>query len=595
MDFLDAVLAIHVSAIFGFLINSGLEDLGLKLPLFVTCLFAGILITNLIPKSFPRISGRVWPSRKPAIALIADVSLGTFLAMSLMSMQLWTLVDLAGPIFTILGAQFLIAVSLTLFVVFPLMGRSYDAAVVCAGFGGISLGSTPTAMANMSAVAQRYGASHLAFIIVPLVCAFLLTWSMPCLFLSSWRILNAGSAMLVGVRSPLSTDTCGSNPGPGAQRGVTGTLIKSCLSLLLLITAEIARATPEYIQSEETAPVGVDETVESIEHAFRLPRPSRLFTRLGDVFREGSLDLHLRNYYFHREREDDSNQETWAQGNGLTYETPWWENRLRLGAAIYGSQKLYGPQDQDGSKLLKPRQKSFAVPGLAFIDARLYRDLTLRAYRQKFSLPYLNGNDSRMVPNTFEALSLFDFSGENFVYGVTHTWRMKKRDASDFISMTEAAGIDGHDRGVSTAAARYTFSRGANLGMVNHYGKDYMNIFYTEVNSRARLLGRVGVQFSAQFTSQNSVGDELGGDFDTRSWGAKLATSYGGGVLTLAHTSTANDAAIQSSWGGKPSYLSLMIKDFDRAGEDAWLVGLSTDFRFFGRERIQRLHKLCLE
>jgi ESS family glutamate:Na+ symporter len=172
LDFLDAVLAIHVSVIVGFMFNKGLAELGLKLPLFVTCLFAGILITNLIPKSFPRISGRTWPSRKPAIALIADISLGTFLAMSLMSMQLWTLIDLAGPIFTILGVQFLIAVSVTLFVVFPLMGRSYDAAVVCAGFGGISLGSTPTAMANMSAVAQRYGASHLAFIIVPLVCAF---------------------------------------------------------------------------------------------------------------------------------------------------------------------------------------------------------------------------------------------------------------------------------------------------------------------------------------------------------------------------------------------------------------------------------------
>ncbi len=172
LDFLDAILAIHISVIFGILINEGLEEIGLKLPLFVTCLFAGIIITNLIPKSFPRISGTVWPSRTPAIALIAEISLGAFLAMSLMSMQLWTLIDLAGPIFTILGAQFLIAVSLTLFVVFPLMGRSYDAAVVCAGFGGISLGSTPTAMANMSAVTKRYGASHLAFVIVPLVCAF---------------------------------------------------------------------------------------------------------------------------------------------------------------------------------------------------------------------------------------------------------------------------------------------------------------------------------------------------------------------------------------------------------------------------------------
>ena len=172
LDFLDAILAIHISVIFGALLNKGLESIGLQLPLFVTCLFAGILITNLIPKNFPRFSGTEWPSRKPAIALIADISLGTFLAMSLMSMQLWTLVDLAGPLFTILGAQFVIAVGVTLFVVFPLLGRSYDAAVVSAGFGGISLGSTPTAMANMSAVTKRYGASHLAFVIVPLVCAF---------------------------------------------------------------------------------------------------------------------------------------------------------------------------------------------------------------------------------------------------------------------------------------------------------------------------------------------------------------------------------------------------------------------------------------
>lgn len=172
LDFLDAVLAIHVCAIAGMLMNEALDEAGLQLPLFVTCLFAGILITNLIPDNFPRISGTRWPSRTPAIALIADISLGTFLAMSLMSMQLWTLVDLAGPIFTILAIQFIVAVAINIFVVFPAMGRNYDAAVVCAGFGGISLGSTPTAMANMAAVSQRYGASHVAFIVVPLVCAF---------------------------------------------------------------------------------------------------------------------------------------------------------------------------------------------------------------------------------------------------------------------------------------------------------------------------------------------------------------------------------------------------------------------------------------
>lgn len=172
LDFLDAILAIHWCIIVGVLINEGLVELGLQLPLFVTCLFAGILITNLLPKKFPRLTGMAWPTRQPAIALIADISLGTFLAMSLMSMQLWTLVDLAGPILTILTAQAVLAILINLFVVFPMMGRNYDAAVVSAGFGGISLGSTPTAMANMSAVTKHYGASHLAFIVVPLVCAF---------------------------------------------------------------------------------------------------------------------------------------------------------------------------------------------------------------------------------------------------------------------------------------------------------------------------------------------------------------------------------------------------------------------------------------
>jgi ESS family glutamate:Na+ symporter len=172
MDFLGAVLAIHVAIIFGYALNGIIAELGMKLPLFVTCLFAGILLTNAIPAGFYRRLNINWPTRTPAIALIADIALGTFLAMSLMSMQLWTLIDLAAPIFTILAAQFLLAVTVTILVLFPLLGRNYDAAVVAAGFGGVTLGSTPTAMANMAAVTQRYGASHRAFIIVPLVSAF---------------------------------------------------------------------------------------------------------------------------------------------------------------------------------------------------------------------------------------------------------------------------------------------------------------------------------------------------------------------------------------------------------------------------------------
>jgi glutamate:Na+ symporter, ESS family len=172
LDFLDAVLAIHICIIVGYLLNGIIEDLGLRLPLFVTCLFAGILITNLVPKQFPTITGTHWPARTPSMALIADIALGSFLAMSLMSMQLWTLIDLAGPILAILTAQLALAVFVVWFVLFPLMGKSYDAAVMVAGFIGVSLGATPVAMANMAAVTQRFGASHRAFIILPLVSAF---------------------------------------------------------------------------------------------------------------------------------------------------------------------------------------------------------------------------------------------------------------------------------------------------------------------------------------------------------------------------------------------------------------------------------------
>lgn len=143
--------------------------MGVKLPLFLPCLAAGILLTNLLPRVLPP---EAWPSRTAALALIAEVSLGVFLAMSLMSMKLWTLADLAGPLAVLLGLQLVLAVVFAVYVCFRALGRGYDAAVVTAGFLGFGLGATPTAMANMTAVTQRHGPSHVAFLIVPLVGAF---------------------------------------------------------------------------------------------------------------------------------------------------------------------------------------------------------------------------------------------------------------------------------------------------------------------------------------------------------------------------------------------------------------------------------------
>lgn len=168
-SFLGAWLLLNVSLTLGKGIQGALEGAGLQLPHFVCSLFGAIILTNTIPRLFPKLK---WPSGTRSLALISDICLGMFLAMSMMSLQLWTLADLAGPIFAILAAQFVMAFCFALFVVFRLMGSDYEAAVICSGFGGISLGSTPTAMANMTAVSKKYGAAHKAFIIVPLVCGF---------------------------------------------------------------------------------------------------------------------------------------------------------------------------------------------------------------------------------------------------------------------------------------------------------------------------------------------------------------------------------------------------------------------------------------
>lgn len=146
-----------------------IDYLGFKLPVFVPCLFGGILMTNTVPYIWKNVS---WPTGKPTLALLSDFSLGLFLAMSLMSLQLWTLIDLAVPIVLLLIAQVVVVSIFTIFVVFRVLGKTYDAAVMASGYAGLALGATPTAVENMTAVTKKYGASPQAFIVVPLIGAF---------------------------------------------------------------------------------------------------------------------------------------------------------------------------------------------------------------------------------------------------------------------------------------------------------------------------------------------------------------------------------------------------------------------------------------
>ena len=163
------LLYLNLAVILGYGVHLLLSEAGVKLPLFVPCLIMAILIANLRSLLFPQAQP---VAHTPALALISEIALGAFLAMSLMSLQLWTLVELGGAIVLILALQTVATLAFVIFVLFPAMGGGYRAAVLGAGFGGFALGATPTAIANMTAVTKRYGPSPMAFVILPLVSAF---------------------------------------------------------------------------------------------------------------------------------------------------------------------------------------------------------------------------------------------------------------------------------------------------------------------------------------------------------------------------------------------------------------------------------------
>lgn len=165
----SVLLVVSIAVGIGLQLHQLLITLGIKLPVFVPCLFGGILLTNTIPLIFKRIS---WPTGTPTLALASDITLGLFLSMSLMSLKLWELIDLAGPILLLLLAQVVVITLFTVFIVFRLLGRNYEAAVMSSGYAGLALGATPTAIANMTAVTKKSGAAPQAFIVIPLIGAF---------------------------------------------------------------------------------------------------------------------------------------------------------------------------------------------------------------------------------------------------------------------------------------------------------------------------------------------------------------------------------------------------------------------------------------
>ena len=141
---------------------------GFVLPSYIGAMFVAVIVRNLADRF---IKGTV---NMREINLIGDISLAIFLSMALMSIKLWEVADLALPLIGIILIQVIVLVLYAIFVMFPMLGKDYDAAVMISGFLGHGLGATPNAMANMAATVSKYGPSRTAFLVVPIVGAFLI-------------------------------------------------------------------------------------------------------------------------------------------------------------------------------------------------------------------------------------------------------------------------------------------------------------------------------------------------------------------------------------------------------------------------------------
>jgi len=162
----ETLALIAVSLLTGSLLNGWLQGTAFELPTFVCVLFVGVVLRNGLSAL------GVYQVFEREVSVLGNVSLSLFLAIALMSLKLWDLASLALPIFIILAVQTLVMALFAIFVTFRMMGSNYDAAVLAAGHCGFGLGATPTAIANMQAVTQRYGPSQIAFLVVPMVGAF---------------------------------------------------------------------------------------------------------------------------------------------------------------------------------------------------------------------------------------------------------------------------------------------------------------------------------------------------------------------------------------------------------------------------------------
>jgi outer membrane porin, OprD family len=345
--------------------------------------------------------------------------------------------------------------------------------------------------------------------------------------------------------------------------------------------------------SDDDTPDSTEQGQTQLSDSFdRRPIAAMLHDSKLVGLRDTTFNIQIRSYFLNRDNFNDTASEAWALGGSAGFKTGYFGNFISFGATGYTSDRLYGPQDKDGTKLLQTDQQPYTVVGELYAQFRLTDEIVATAGRRGFDTPFINTQDSLMTPNTFQVYSLqgaVDNSSDTTLrFGAGFVDQIKTRNSEDFQSMATAAGAPGGvDRGVYIAGANYKVGQ-LSVGAVEYYSADIINIAYTEIKYTFPLAARVKLVLSAQYTDQRSNGDTLltGKPFRTDQGGAKADFSVGSVLFTVARTLTAvgtqstpgNGTDMRNPWGGYPGYTAVQVENFYRAGENATMLRAAYNF-----------------
>lgn len=295
---------------------------------------------------------------------------------------------------------------------------------------------------------------------------------------------------------------------------------------------------------------------------------------------DASMTLHLRSYYFDRQNPDAANNKATAIGGWVGLDSGWLLERFRFGAVGYTSQKINGPQDEDGTLLLKPNQKSFGGFGQFFGKVRLWEGAAFTGYRQLVDQPEVNARDNRMAPQTYEGYTLAGTEGGLDYYG-GYIDKMKVRNETGFVDIGRILKAPSHGgEGMWLGGLRYAPSNDLVLRLSTYHVPNLLNSTYADVSWLAPLSGEFKLRLGGQYMYQSSTGDNAltGKSFSTSAGGLRADLTRGGTTLTGAFTNVGRGANYQFPFGDWAGYTYGVVATFASANENAYMIRGSHDF-----------------